>query len=73
MPQFGGVLTEERYEVWPPNMGFLPPRLCRAAGDDQPSVQPLILTGFLDGVSGSAIRAASQCTTIARGSISGYA
>src|SRR4029453_6468624 len=33
---YGGVFTEERYEVWPPNMGFLPSRLCRAAGDDNP-------------------------------------
>ena len=30
----GGVFTEECYEISPRNMGFLPSRLCRAAGEN---------------------------------------
>ena len=52
--------------------GPLPSRLCRAAGETTP--RPAIdLRGFLDGVPGwrSEPRRSAQCTTIARGSISG--
>ena len=54
----GGVFTEERYEVWPPNMGRSPPACAGPVGMTTP--RPAIdFRGFLDGVPGSAIRAAS--------------